>query len=114
MEAIVEKVNVKSFYINVMPHVPFRVTKGGKKIITGEITNMLTCWIKTELCTKLRNGDYVIISPGIPFRHMIKDVISVFVNVNTYEKKQLVFDANEPLEILFAGRQYGESSQIIG
>lgn len=110
MESVVEKVNVLSFYMNIMPHVPFRVTKGGKKIITGEITNMLTCYIKTELCTKLKNGDYVIISNGIPFRHMIKDDISVFVNVNTYEKKQLVFDASEPLQVLYAGRMFGKAS----
>jgi len=109
MEAITETVNIKHFYLNVEPHASFRTTKGGKRILKGEITMRMNAYITTDKLQVLKSGDDVGIN-GIVFKHIIKYEQSVFRNMNNYEKKQLVIDTTKPLQIIFLGRMLGESS----
>lgn len=100
------KVKVISADISIRAEIQYRTTKGGKKVIIGEIGYLLGATIITEPVKELCSGDFVTVDRGTLFRYNNIGDQGMFINVNHFVTEPFRIDTSRNITCCFAGRRF--------
>lgn len=83
----------------------YRITKGGKRILTRDPAYSLHLKLEVLPISQLRNGDVVIVSKRV-FMYSINDNKATLINGKHINTDSLQFNTNQPIDLTPIGRQF--------
>lgn len=106
------KTKINNISFKVAPLTNYRVTKGGKKILTGDMGYYMMIKIDIDPIPEINSGDAVI-SYGMPFAYIKDKDKALLHSYSNVHYKDFQLDNCHAIEIFRVARLMGEGSSQI-